>query len=76
MSKEKLSALIDGELLRDEQRNLLSKIKSDEDLRLSWETYYAIRAVIKNINKNKKISDFKSQIVTHVENDNKSKRTG
>jgi sigma-E factor negative regulatory protein RseA len=42
--KEKLSALIDAELSELEERQVLETLKSDPELRGSWERYHLIRA--------------------------------
>jgi len=44
--KEKLSALMDGELSELEERHILNELANDPTLRASWERYHLMRAAI------------------------------
>lgn len=46
--KEKLSALLDGELDQTEQELLFRKISSDPALRKTWERYLLMRSIMRN----------------------------
>lgn len=44
--KEQLSALVDGELGRDERAFLLRRLEHDEELRATWTRYHLMRDVL------------------------------
>ncbi|MDH5648223.1 MAG: sigma-E factor negative regulatory protein [Gammaproteobacteria bacterium] len=46
--KEKLSALLDGELDENDQESLFQEISADPELCSTWERYHTARAVIRN----------------------------
>ncbi len=45
--KEKLSAMLDGELSRDEQLALMKEITNNDKLWELWQSYYLIKLVFK-----------------------------
>ena len=46
--KDKLSALMDGELTAAEQQQLHGELAQDSEMRATWERYHLVRSVLRN----------------------------
>ncbi len=46
--KEKISALVDDELVMEEKMALLAKLNEDENLRDAWKNYYLIKSIMQS----------------------------
>lgn len=69
-SKEKVSALMDDELFAAEIKETLNEIKTDDELRGTWQNFHLISAILQNSMASEWLSDEISMSVsdqqTHV----------
>ena len=64
--QEQLSALMDGELSRDETRFLLRRLDADKQLAQSWSTYQVISQVMQKRFATPMRSDFAESVMTSI----------
>ncbi len=68
--REPLSALMDGELRRDESRFLLKRLERDAELGAVWSRYHVARQVLRRQDVHALRVDFAAGVFAHIESEN------